>query len=196
MLKLYFCPGTRAIRPMWVLEELGVSYEKVLVNLKEGEHKKEAYLKLNPLGVVPTLQDGDLTIFESIAICLYLSDKFLNKDLAPAFNSPERGLYYQWMTFVSASLEPAIFGLYSSKEAGEEAQAKALDKLNSLAAIVSNALEGNDYLVGNKLTTADLMVGSSLGWVQMSGNIEFDETIQKYLGRLMSRPTFQKVMPH
>ena len=107
-LKLYFAPRTRATRPRWLLEELGVPYELVELDMSKQEHKQLPYLRIHPLGRVPALADGDQVIFESAAICMYLADKFPEKKLAPAVGTPERGQYYQWMVYAGATLEPEV----------------------------------------------------------------------------------------
>jgi glutathione S-transferase len=82
-MKLYFAPRTRAVRPRWLLEELGVPYELVKLDPSKQENKTPAFLALHPFGEIPVLVDGDVTLFESAAICLYLADRFPEKNLAP-----------------------------------------------------------------------------------------------------------------
>src|SRR5580700_2709800 len=133
-MKLYFAPRTRASRPRWLLEELGVPYELVRLDMAKKEHKEPSYLALHPHGAVPALTDGEVTIFESAAICLYLADKFPEKKLAPPVGSPARGLYYQWIIYGMATMEAPILEAYlhtrglpeekRSAEAAASAQAK------------------------------------------------------------------------
>ncbi len=98
-MQLYFAPRTRASRPRWLLEELEVPYELVKLDLSKQESRTPAYVALHPFGEVPVLVDGDVTLFESSAICLYLADRFPEKRLAPSLGSPDRGPYLQWMLF-------------------------------------------------------------------------------------------------
>src|SRR5256885_9492904 len=105
-MKLYYAPQTRATRPRWMLEEIGVPYELVRLQLSKGEHKQPEYLKIHPHGAVPAYSDGEVTMFESAAICAYLADKFPDKRLAPPLGSPQRGLYYQWLVYARAHKEP------------------------------------------------------------------------------------------
>ena len=93
-MKLYFAPRTRATRPRWMLEELGHPYTIIHVDLDAKENREPGYLRVHPLGRVPVLVDGDVTIFESIAICMYLADKYLERGLAPLVSSPLRGPYF------------------------------------------------------------------------------------------------------
>src|SRR5947207_15156799 len=103
MLKLFYVPQTRSFRPRWLLEELGVPYE--LVKMTAAQTKTPEYLAVHPLGKVPALQDDGVTIFESAAIIAHLADKF---GLAPKAGTAQRGLYYQWIIFAMATLEPAV----------------------------------------------------------------------------------------
>ena len=82
MIKLYGVPGSRAMRSLWMLEELGVPYENIKINFATGDTRKPDYLKINPNGHIPALQDGDVTLLESLAINLYLARKF-DKGLWP-----------------------------------------------------------------------------------------------------------------
>jgi glutathione S-transferase len=107
-MKLYFAPRTRAIRARWLLEELGVPYELIKLDLARQENSTPTYLAVHPLGEVPALVDGDVTLLESLAICLYLADRFPEKHLAPLMGSAERGPYYQWMAFAEVSLAPVV----------------------------------------------------------------------------------------
>src|SRR5262245_13357522 len=107
-MKLYYAPKTRATRCRWLLEEMGVPYELVQLDLSKGGHKPPGYLEANPHGAVPALTDGDLTMIESSAICMYLVDKFPEKKMAPPPGTPERGRFYQWMVYAVATVEPPV----------------------------------------------------------------------------------------
>ena len=94
----------RDLRPIWMLEELGLKYERISLDPQKGENKTPEYLKLNPTGKVPTLQDGDFTIFESAAICQYLAEK--NGRLVPAKGTPDYFTCLQWCYFAVTNIEP------------------------------------------------------------------------------------------
>src|SRR5262245_45870944 len=112
MLKLYYAPQTRAGRPRWLLEEIGVPYELVRLDLQKADHQQPDYMKANPNGAVPALVDGDLALFESAAICQYLADKFPEKRLAPPLGTPARARYYQWIHYAMSGLEPPLVTLF------------------------------------------------------------------------------------
>ncbi len=104
-MQLYEATKTRSARCRWLLQELNVPFEGIKVQLSQGEHKKPEFLKINPYGRVPVLVDGDLVLSESIAICLYLADKYADKKLIPPPGTPERAKHDQWLLFCATELE-------------------------------------------------------------------------------------------
>jgi len=106
-MKLYEFPPTRSIRVRWTLQELGVPFEAVTVNMVKGEHKSPAFLKINPAGKLPALVDGDLLLTESIAIVLYLGEKYPDKGLVPA-DLAQRAELYKWLMFAATELEQPL----------------------------------------------------------------------------------------
>src|ERR1700712_1220691 len=104
---LYHSPASRAFMAYWMLEELGVPFDVKTVDIRKGDQKKPAYLKLNPSGKVPTLTDGKVVVSENPAICIYLADRYGYGTLAPRIEYPDRGAYLKWMVYSTAVLEPA-----------------------------------------------------------------------------------------
>jgi len=197
-MKLYYAPQTRAGRPRWLLEELGVPYEIVPVDLAQGEHKKPEYMKIHPHGAVPALADGDLVLFESAAICMYLADKYPEKKLVPAVGTPARGLYYQWMIYTMATLEPPVVQIFLNTVMLPEAErsAAAVEKgktqFAEVARVLSNALATRPYILGEQFSAADVMIGGMLGWASMMGLLSDQPTLQAYVKRVTDRPAFQR----
>lgn len=201
MLTLYYSAQSRAIRPRWLLEEIGVPYELKRLNLQAGEQKSPAYLKINPNGAVPALVDGDLSLFESAAICQYLADKFADKRMAPPVGSADRARYYQWIHFAMSGLEPPAVNIFMHTMVKPEAERLPVvvdESRRQLAAalqVVEGAVAGRTFIVGDGLTAADVMVGSTLAWAQMMGMIgDGLPATAGYLGRLSARPAFQRTM--
>ncbi|MCK6544916.1 glutathione S-transferase family protein [Myxococcota bacterium] len=198
MLKLYFCPRTRSTRPRWLLEELGVPYELERVDLAKGEHKRPEYLAIHPHGVVPALVDGSTVLIESVAICLHLADKFPEKGLAPAVGTPARALYYQWMVYAVATLEPAIVQYYANTVAkGEDDRdpddaREAKQKVDTIAAVLVKALNGRAFIVGDTFTAADVVLGSMLGWAKSMGLLKDHPRLEAYVKGLTERPAFRR----
>jgi glutathione S-transferase len=197
-MKLYYARMTRATRPRWMLEEIGTPYELVRLDLSKGDHKKPEYMKIHPHGAVPALVDGDLALFESAAICAYLADKFPEKQLAPAVGTPERGLYYQWLVYSMATMEPPVLKVFlNTRFLPEEKRSPALVEEGRIqwaqvGRTLEAALAGRTFIVGDHFTAADLMVASIAGWAKFMGLLEEFPTLQRYVARLAERPAFQR----
>ena len=196
---LYHSAQTRSIRPRWLLEELGVPYDLVRMSLQAGDQKKPEFLKINPNAAVPALVDGDLTLFESAAICQYLADKHVEKRLAPPVGTAARAHYYQWIHFAMSTLEPPLLTLFLHTVMKPEAErlpqlvGPAREQLHNALAVLERALTGRTFIVGDEFTAADVMVGSTLAWAQMLGLIAAETpAVAAYMGRLMGRPAFQR----
>jgi glutathione S-transferase len=178
-MKLYFAPQTRAIRPLIMLEELAVPYEIVLIDFKGGEHKSVEYRKIHPHGQLPALQDGALTMFESAAICAYLADKFPDRQMAPPLGTIERGMYYQWMVYSIAALD-----------------ALALDRerMKESFLVLDRVLADREFILGgDKITAADVMIGSGVIWVDARHQLLNDfPSLDAYAKRMLARPSFQR----
>ncbi len=99
-MKLYEFAPTRSIRVRWMLQELGVDFEAVTVNLAAGEHRRPEFLKINPAGKVPVLVDGDFVLTESVAIVLYLAEKYFHKGLLPT-ELKQKAQVNRWLLFAA-----------------------------------------------------------------------------------------------
>jgi len=106
-MRLHYLPGTAAMAPHATLAEIGVRYELVRVERDEDGRPSAAYLALNPWGKIPTLEDGDLVLTESAAICLYLADKYPDARLAPPPGSVERAELYRWLLWLTNTVQAA-----------------------------------------------------------------------------------------
>lgn len=190
---------TRDCRPRWLLEELGLAYEKINVDIFAGEHRREEYLAKNATGKVPFFEDGDVAIFESGAIVLYLADRYGLGTLAPEMSSPLRAQYLQWMFYAPVTLDgptTRLFAntyLYPSHEGSEERAKQAAHELSPMARVLERGLEGKTYLLGDRFTAADIMIGSALVWADRAGGLPRYPTLKSYLGTLSERPAYQRV---
>lgn len=197
-MQLYFAPRTRAVRPRFMLEELGVPYELVTVELLKGQHKRPDYLEIHPHGAVPALIDGSVRMFESAAICLYLADKFPAKKLAPPPGSPERAAYYQWSIYSAVTLEPPTLQyLLHTRILPEEQRSAAVAEENrkrfgEIARVLSRAIGGKEFILGDQITTADILIGSTLSSTRSMGLLENQPTLDAYAARIEARPAFQR----
>jgi glutathione S-transferase len=198
MLKLYYVPKTRALRVRWMLEELEVPYELVRLDITKKEQKTPEYLRVHPLGHVPALVDGDLTLFESAAIVEHLADRFPEKRLAPPVGSAERGIYYQWIAFFLTEIEPQANLLARHARFLPEAERvpavaeTALRKLGEAFEVLERALAGRDHLVGERFTAADLLLGSGLGLARAQGLLAGHPALEAYTARVFDRPAAKR----
>ena len=103
---LYHSPASRAFTAYWMLEELGVPFRVKTIDIRKGEQKSSAFLKLNPAGKVPTLTDGEVVVSENPAIAIYLADRYGYGTLAPKIDDVARGEYLKWMVFSTAVVDP------------------------------------------------------------------------------------------
>jgi glutathione S-transferase len=197
-MKLYYCPMTRATRPRWLLEEIGAPYDVVRVDLGKGEHKRPEYRRIHPHGRVPALVDGDVTVVESSAICLYLADKFPQKQLAPAPGTPARGRYYQWMVYSVATAEPPVLKVFLNTVRRPEPERNPAEaeagraEFKEVASVLTHALEGRPFLLGEQFTAADVMIGSVVGWARGLKLVEDFPALKEYSRRLVERPAYKR----
>jgi glutathione S-transferase len=159
-LKLYWRPGAAAMAAHAALAEIGLDYELIEID-REGAQESAAYRALNPLGVVPTLVDGDEVLTESAAILLTLADRYPEARLAPADRTP----YYRWLVFMTNTVQPAFLRYFYPERYGTEAvSVRAAIELQELFAIVERQLEGREWLVADHRTAADLFLFMLTRW--------------------------------
>lgn len=196
-MKLYFVPRTRATRPRWMLEELGVPYDMVQLDPAKAENRTPEYLAVHPLGHVPALVDGDVTLFESAAICLYLADKFPEKRLAPPLGSTERGHYFQWIVFAMVTVEPVVLDFYKESKLPEsqrnpETTAANQKRMREVLEVVDAALGGREFLVGGHFTAADVVMASVLNFANMFKLLDGHPRLVTYVKTQTHRPAAQR----
>lgn len=202
-MKLYFAPRTRAVRPRWLLEELGVPYELLKLDLAQQENTSPAYLAVNPLGEVPALVDGDVTLLGALASCLHLADRFPEKHLAPPPGAPERGPYYHWMVFAETSLDSAVMELYGHAQRPEEQKASAPAKesfekhrtrLTAVLDVLQAGLGDREFLVGGTFTAADLATASILHLAHTLKLLDGHPQLMEYVRRHSQRPAVRRAV--
>jgi len=185
-MKLYYATPSRAMHVRWLLEELHVPYELVRIDLTADEQKTPEHLARHPLGKVPVLEDGDITLFETGAICVYLADKYEQKGLAPRVGHRSRGRYLQWMFFAATELEPPL--VQYQKTPTDELK----EQFYTRARVISDALENRDFMLGDGFSAADVVVGSALGWAKHFGILEEFPRLIHYGRQVGSRPAARR----
>ncbi len=190
---LHHMPQTRGGTTLWMNEELGDVCTVKLVNLRKGEGRTGEFLKINPMGKLPTLVHKGVTVTEAAAICAYLADLHPAKGLAPAPGDPQRGPYYRWMFFAPSCIEPMMLDKLG-KVTRENAVAAGHGDYERVLASIAQALSNGPYLLGEKFSAADVVMGSTLNFATMFGAIPLEGAIKVYVERIKARPAFQAMM--
>ena len=198
-MKLFYVPKTRASRPRWVLEELGVPYDLVRLHPGPGGTRSPEHLARNPLGHVPVLEDRGQFIFESGAICMHLADLFPEKRLLPPPGTVDRAHAYQWVLFSIAEMEPPLIVLSAEArkpdvEKNAAVATEARERFGKTATILEAVLRDRKYLVGDAFGVADVMVGATLAWARSMRLVDALPSLEGYLTRLRDRPAWQRAM--
>jgi glutathione S-transferase len=191
-LTLFHSPQTRSSGTLVLLEELGAPYKLHVLNLKAAEQRKPAFLAVNPLGKVPALLDGDALVTEQGAIFIHLADMFPLAGLAPAIGDPLRGPYLRWLVYYGSSFEPAVVDRSLKREPAGRALSPYADYDTMLGTITAQLSRG-PYLLGERLSAADILWGMALSWTVMFGIVPDLPEIRGYIDRVTARPAFAKV---
>ncbi len=174
MIKLYGVPASRALRSIWAAEEIGVDYELVRTHFAD-DSKKPDYLAINPNGRIPALVDGDVTLFESMAINLYLA-KTYGGDLYPK-DPADEARAWQWSVWGLTEIEPHLMAILLNRmmlpeDQRDPAKVEQAEKgLKRPLAVLDRQLADREHLLGGDFSVADLNVAAVLS---MSGLVGFD----------------------
>lgn len=188
-IKHYFNPMSRGVTTDWMLKELGVAHETVIIDLSTGEQNSAEFRAINPMGKLPALVDDDTVVTETSAICAYLADKFIDKQLAPAIDSPQRAAYYRYLFVAGNTLEPALALAAAGLTHPNAGSAGWGDKERAVATIESLCPEA-DWALGASFSTADVIFGGLLDFGMIFGWLEASSKVASYVDRLRSRPAY------
>jgi glutathione S-transferase len=198
MLKLHFAPNSRAVRSLWLLEELGLEYELNRMDFHPKDLKSDAHRARHPLGRIPVLEDGDITLWESGAIAEYILERHKNGGLKPSSNAPNYPIYLQWFHYCEGMVMPPINTivvqtiLLPPERRDETALGQAQRLLARAVQPVEDDMVGKDYLAG-EFTAADTMLGHAIMMSQRMGIVTDDHpNLTAYIERLKARPALQK----
>lgn len=190
---LYEFPPTRSIRARWTLQELGVPFESVRVNLIGGEHRRPEFLRINPAGKVPALVDGDLVLTESVAIAVYLAEKYPEKRLLPA-DARSRAEANQWLLFAATELEQPLWRITRNRSLYPQEQRQPTDvaiagrEFRDMAAVLERRMHGREFVVGERVTVVDFVTAYTLDWAGEVGLMDGFPNLQAYVTRMYARP--------
>ena len=206
MMQLHYYPGNASLAPHVLLHEIGVPFQLVLVDRTRQAHRSAEYLKLNPNGQIPVLQDGALVLYESAAICLHLADTHPAARLAPPLGSAERAHFYQWLLWLSNTLQAMLMHYFypermvNDGDAAAAAQVKAQAERRAGAMLqlldAQLAAHGGPWLLG-----ADYSAIDAYAWMLGRWTRGFDSRpardyplLGPYLQRINERPALQRTL--
>ena len=191
MMKLYWSPRSRSFTALWLMEEAGQPYERILTDISKGAQKTPEYLAINPMGKVPVLQDGEATLAEAAAICAYVAERYPQAKLAPPVGDPSRAKYLYWLFFAPSCIEPAMVQLATKVEmnpfaAGWGDAQRVFDVLDA-------ALAKGPWILGYNFSAADIAIGSGLNFVvRLFKMAPTRPSFDRYLDACAARPAFQR----
>jgi len=207
MIQLHYDPGTAAMVPHILLEELGVPYERVLVQRSTQAHKQPAYLRLNPNGLIPVLVDGDLVLYETAAIVLHLCDTHAQARLAPPLASAARAHFYKWLMWLTNTLQATLILYFyperwvnegnasGAAEVKRHAERKVAGLLGQLDAELVR--HGQSWFGGADHSALDAYVFTLCRWTRNFANEQparSHKQLGPYLQRMLERPAVQRVL--
>ena len=194
MLKLYGSPPTRALRVIWMLNELGLEYEMIPVDLLRGEHQRQNFLTLNPAAKVPVLIDGSLVVTESAAIQLYLADKYPQAGLIPE-TLADRAQMYRWIFFLVTEIEQPLWRiarhtfLYPEEQRLSQDIDLARQECVAMVAVLERHMQQREFMVGDRLSVADFNAAYTLDWANEEKMLDGTPRLKEYLKTMYARPT-------
>lgn len=194
-MKLYWAPQTRAFRISWLLEEAGVPFERVRVDLRDPAAKDApAFRVVSALGKVPALEDGPARLTDSGAICIYVADQYPQSRLGPPVGDPRRAAFLQWTTFNNSSLEPAMVEKFQKFAPNPTAHGYGSFDLMLDAFRTGLSTSGGDWILGTQFSAADVLLGTGAWYLKKFGILASDPVLDAYVARCMARPAFQRAL--
>jgi glutathione S-transferase len=170
MYVLHYFPGNASLMPHILLREIGADFTLQYVDRASAAQKSAAYLRLNPNGMIPVLQDGDDVLFETAAIALYLADRHPEAALAPPAGSRARGQFYKWMVHLTNTPQAEYRRWFYPHEHADEPAAVAAVKrvagqrLEAMFDRIAAQLGAGPYLLGETFSAADVFLMMLTRW--------------------------------
>jgi glutathione S-transferase len=200
MIKIYHVPRTRSLRPIWLCEELDLAYEIIAVDFSPEYRASEEWRKINPVGKVPALSDGELLMTESGAMVQYLLDRYAAGRLQPQRGTAEHAIYAQWCWFAESTFARPLGEMvnHTRQFPGSKSIPAVLEEMKDRAALsldaVNAAVQNQDYLMGAEFSAADIMMGYSIFLADWLIPDRVPPELLPYWKRLKERPAFQRAI--
>jgi glutathione S-transferase len=194
MLKLYGTPPTRALRVVWLLNELGLEHELHPVDLMQDEHHQQDFLSLNAAARVPVLVDGNLVLTESAAIQLYLAEKYPQAGFIPE-TLEDRAQMYRWMFFLVTEVEQPLWRIarhtfvYPDEKRIPQDVELARQECLEMIEVLERHMSEREFMVGDRLSVADFNAAYTLDWANTDEMLASAPRLRDYLKAMYARPT-------
>jgi glutathione S-transferase len=192
-MKVYGTPPTRALRALWLLNELGIEYDLVPMDPLGEKARSPEFRALNPAGKVPVLVDGDVVLTESAAIQLYLAEKLPESGLIPK-DIAERAQMYRWIFFLVTEIEQPLWRIARNTVIYPEEKRLPVDveiatrECKAMVAVLEKHMQGREYLVGDRLSVADLNTAYTLDWAGEANMLGDAPALLAFVERMYARP--------
>jgi len=186
-LKLFHAAPSRSSIVLWMLEEIGEPYDIKLLKLSEGDNLKADYLAINPMGKVPALQHDETIITEVAAICAFLADAYPEKKLNVPIGDPQRGPYLKWLFFGPGCFEAAMMDRAAPRKEPPRRGMLGYGDFDTTMNVVARAVEQGPWILGDRFTAADVVIGSNIRWGMMFKLVPERATFVDYVARLTAR---------
>lgn len=193
MIKLYGTPPTRALRAIWLLNELGLDYEMHPVSIVDSENRQPDFLALNPAAKVPVLVDGSLVVTESAAIQLYLAEKYPQAGFIPE-SVEDRAQMYRWIFFLMTEIEQPLWRiarqtfLYPPEKRLPQDVELARQECLEMVAVLDRHMQDRAFIVADQVSVADFNAAYTLDWADEEQLLEDAPRLKAYLTSMYARP--------
>jgi len=192
MMQLYWSPRSRSFTALWLMEEAGKPYERVLTDISTGAQRTPEYLAINPMGKVPALRHGDTVITELAAICTYLADEFPGAKLNVPIGAPARGTYLKWLFFGPGCLEAAVIDRAAPRKEEPRRAMLGYGDFDTTMNVLAAAVAQGPWLMGDQFTAADVVIGANIRWGMMFKMVPERPEFTAYAARIAARPATQR----
>jgi len=206
VIRLHYYPSTAAMVPHILLEEIGVPYEHVLVDRTTGAHRAPEYLRLNPNGSIPVVTDGDLVLYETAAIALYLCEQHPEAGLMPPSGDARRAHFYKWLMWLTNTLQAALMVYFypdrwmdpGNRRGAEELKSHAENRIGVLLDQLDTEMgrHGGDWFLEGHYSALDAYVFTLCRWTRnfRTPAARTREHLGPYLQRMLARSAVQRVL--
>lgn len=197
MITLFWCPQTRASRILWLLEEMNEPFDVRMIDIRDPAARNDPdFMAASPMAKVPAIMDttpnGVVKMADSASIALYLADRYPAAGLAPAIDDPSRGSYLYWMTFTPGVIEPAMMEKFTGQEVARASS--GWGNFETMIEVLEAGVKKGPWLMGEQFSAADVLVGSSVHFMEMFGILPDNPELLAYRERCLERPACMKAL--